>query len=63
MFDSFLGNSGDMMLLRNILAMEFPINTLFLCANSNSGEVKSVDSIDVMGSRLANEIIDFCNGN
>ena len=58
----FLGHAGDVMLLRNILAMEFPTSTLFLCATSNAGETKSVESIDVMGQRLALEVVEYCRG-
>ena len=59
----FLGHPGDMMLLRNILSLEFPKYTQFLLATANAGESKSVESLDIMGRRLALEIVSYCTGN
>ena len=59
----FLGHPGDMMLLRNILTLEFPKSTQFLLATSNAGESKSIESLDIMGKRLALEIMSYCSGN
>jgi len=59
----FCGHPGDMMLLRSVLALEFPKHTRFLSAACNAGEVKSSESIDVMGKRLSIEVLNYCRGN
>lgn len=59
----FCGHPGDMMLLRSVLSLEFPKHTRFLSAACNAGEAKSSESIDVMGRRLALEVLAYARTN
>jgi hypothetical protein len=68
----FQGNSYDMRLLSNFLSIELSHDNVVqytsknsllstLCARSN--EEHSDESIEVMGGKLAEEIIEFCKNN
>ena len=52
----FQGNSFDLRMLRNNIAVAYP-NTMFLCSKIN--EVSSEGDIGVMGHRLATEVTEY----